>query len=115
MNLRYIDGKPQFDIPVIEPIPTKNEQMILDVGKTTLIKDDEKMIIRTDEIEFYFKDKKYAILKLNIAKTKFYKLKKFLNNILKTNFKLEKSKPILHIIDDELYKKLNPINIKESE
>lgn len=115
MNLRYEDGKLQFDTPVIEAIPAMNEQMIIDVGKMTLIKDDEKMIIREDKIDFYFKDIKYAILKQDIIKTKFYKLKKLINNVFKTKFKLEKTKPMLHIIDYELYKKAKSITVTDKE
>lgn len=114
MNARFEDGKLKFDTPVIESMPTSSEKMILDVGKTTLIRGDEKTILTGDEVGFYFKDKKYAFLKQEITKTKFYKFKRFLNNNFKTKFKLEKSKPKMHIIDNKLYEKFKP-NFKESD
>lgn len=114
MNVIFEDGKPKFDIPAIEPMHIINEQVILDVEKTTLIKGDEKIILTGDEAGFYFKDKKYAALKQDVIKTKFYKLKRFLNSVLKTKFKLEEEKTMLHIIDYELFEKAK-VTVKESE
>lgn len=96
--MKYIPGK-GWDIPVItKPLDFAdiNDSMTLEPGKTTLTHGESKMVVYSDKIEFYEKDKHIATYKKDAAETKHYKLKKIFNTIFKTKFKLYQDELILH-------------------